>query len=76
MIRGAEVALPRLQNIEFRAFLEVLDDFWRFRRFELVDGLRHDLDGDVIAPGLVFRRLEYFLENAATNAFEPGVSIR
>src|SRR5258706_2083295 len=28
MIRGAEVALPRLQNIEFCTLLEVLDDFW------------------------------------------------
>src|SRR5213596_1801115 len=31
MIRGAEVALPRLQNIEFRALLEMLDDLRRFR---------------------------------------------
>src|SRR5580704_12755064 len=60
MIRCAEVTLPRLEQIVFCALLEVLDDGGRCRRFDLVDGLRHDLGGDVVAPGLVLRRLGVF----------------
>ncbi len=39
----------------------MLDDLRRLRRFEVVHSLRHDLGGDVVAPGLVFRRLGIFL---------------
>src|SRR4051794_22035582 len=46
MIRAAEVTLPRLQEIELGALLEMLDDFWRFDRLQIVDRLRHDLCRD------------------------------
>ena len=57
VIGVAEVALARLEHVELRALLEVLDDLGRLGRLDLVDGLRHDLGRDVVAPGLVLRRL-------------------
>ena len=60
MILRAEIALTRLQNIELRTLFEMLDDLGLIECLQLVHRLRHDLEGHVIAPSLVFRRLAIF----------------
>src|SRR5690349_11470644 len=72
MIRTAEIALPRLENVELGAFLEVLDDLWPIRRLQFVHGLRHDLGGDIVAPGLVLGWLVVLLGEGADEGLGAG----
>src|SRR4051812_6829869 len=56
VIPRAEAAFAFFQNVESNTFLQVLDQWGRFRALGLTEGLRDDLDADIVAPGLVVRR--------------------
>ena len=51
----------RLQDVELRALLEVVDQLGRIGRLGLVHRLHHGFERDVLAPCLVFRRLAVLL---------------
>ena len=50
--------------------------FGRVGRFQLVHRLRDDLERDVVAPGLVLRRLAVFLGEVLDELLRAGVSTR
>ena len=59
-------------SVELRALLQVLDELGGIDRLHLVHRLRHELHGDVVAPGLVLGRLVVVLGEVGDECLRAG----
>src|SRR6266513_2538005 len=72
MIPGAEITGPRLEELELCTSLPMLNQLRGLDRLHIVHGLREDLQGDVVAPGLVLGWLVVLLGEGRDEGLGSG----